>query len=437
MRNLKALYKKIIPLAVRDQVYAFRLFLGGNKELKLIKSQQEQNRLLEEKIAGKAKIKVAFFVVFSAVWKFDELYKLLVASERFEPVIFICPYLIYGQEKMLEEMNIASKKLQEKGYHVVNTYNAKNDSWLDIKQEFKPDIVFFTNPYRYVTKDDYYITNFSDVLTCYVPYSCAVCSLQKSQYDQLFHNLLWRFFVETPINLEFSKTFSRIKGINTRVSGYPSLDVFLNKNYQPTDVWKIKDAQVKRVIWAPHHTIDNREELDFSTFLFYHEFMLKIATELEGKIQLAFKPHPILKAKLYDLEGWGKERTDNYYTMWEELPNGQLELGEYTDLFYTSDFMVFDSISFIMEYLYLQKPGIFTLKSPHVPKKLNKLGELCLGNYYKVNNKEELRASILQLLAGEDPLFQTRKTFFKEYLNPPNNGTATENIFHELIKTVK
>lgn len=412
---------------IRDKVKSIN-------ESVLIRKRRRQLSFIEERLKGRTRVKVAFIYIFSAVWKIDELYQMLLQDERFEPQIFICPYMVGGRERMLQEMDIAVEALTKKGFHFINTYDRSTDQWLDIKNEFDPDIVFFTNPYAGLTKDAYYITNFPNALSCYVPYSCAVCSLQKSQYDQLFHNLLWRFFVETPINLTFSKAYSRIKGENTVVTGYPSLDVFLRKDYQPKDVWKIKDDKLKRVIWAPHHTIDNREDLNFSTFLEYHDFMLSLAQRYRDKIQITFKPHPILQTKLYKLEDWGVERTDAYYRAWDELANGQVMLGEYVDLFYTADIMIFDSISFIMEYLYVRRPGIFTVKGQHIRNRLNKLGQMCLDNYIEAGTASAIEEAIDQLLLGHDSLKEKRDDFFYSVLKPPHGRTASENIYDELKK---
>ena len=74
---------------------------------------------------------------------------------------------------------------------------------------------------------------------------------------------------------------------------------------------------------------------------------------------IAFKPHPILKPKLYKHALWGKERTDAYYHCWETMENTQLEMSDYIDLFMTSDAMIFDSVSFMTEYLYTKKPALF------------------------------------------------------------------------------
>ena len=66
-----------------------------------------------------------------------------------------------------------------------------------------------------------------------------------------------------------------------------------------------------------------------------YDLMIEIALLYKDKVQIAFKPHPLLKEKLIKL--WGAQATDDYYRKWDNLPNGQLETGDYVDLFKTSD----------------------------------------------------------------------------------------------------
>src|SRR5690606_23808246 len=122
--------------------------------------------------------------------------------------------------------------------------------------------------------------------------------------------------------------------------------------------WKNKSTKLKRIIWAPHHRIDEKgSKYSFSNFLKFHQSFLELAQENSDKIQIAFKPHPLLKQKLYVHKDWGVEKTRQYYNSWAQLPNGQLALDDYIDLFLTSDAMILDSISFIAEYAFTRKPS--------------------------------------------------------------------------------
>lgn len=266
----------------------------------------------------------------------------------------MCPAVNYGKGNMLVEMEKSYKFFKNKGYNVIKTYNQETDTFLDVKQDIAPDIIFYTNPYQGLIMDKYYITNFMDTLTCYTNYAFYVSNRHKEVYGQLFNSILWKTFYETTIHEKMAKDYDRNKGNHVVVTGYPSMENLIYGSRSCDNVWKNCDENIKRIIWAPHHTIDLREGLGYSNFLKYYKFMLNIADEYKDRVQIAFKPHPLLKAKLYNHVEWGKERTEKYYSLWESNRNTQLETDDYIDLFNSSDAMILDSGYFTVEYhLYL------------------------------------------------------------------------------------
>jgi len=146
-------------------------------------------------IKKKEKIRVVFLLIHEPVWKYEELYYLLKNDSRFEPMVVVCPFMVYGKENMLRDMDQAYNAFLEKGYNVIKTYTQETDSWLDIKKEIKPDIVFFTIPHP-VTKKEYYIGNFLNTLTCYVPYTFQNTFHYQQNYNRFFHNVLWRAYYQ-------------------------------------------------------------------------------------------------------------------------------------------------------------------------------------------------------------------------------------------------
>jgi CDP-glycerol glycerophosphotransferase (TagB/SpsB family) len=314
---------------------------------------------------------------------------------------------------------------------VVKTFDERTGQWLDVKKEIKPDIVFFTNPYI-ITRPEYLITNYLDTLTCYVPYGFKNTYLHQFHFNQLTQNFVWKFFLETNIHQKLATKYSGNKGRNTVVTGYPGMDSLLLKDSIPKDVWKIKNRNIKRIIWAPHHTIPgNGVTLDFSTFLKYYEFMPKIAEKYKNQIQIAFKPHPMLRENLNNLEGWGKQRTDSYYKKWEELPNGQLNEFEYINLFITSDAMIHDCGSFSVEYLYTSKPVMFLVNDETITDRYNEVGKMAFSKLYHGRNTLEIETFIVDtILNANDYMREERMNFFNEVIKPPNEITASENIFN-------
>ena len=424
----KKVLKRIIPAGIKKR---FSL-IYSNYQLRKLQVYQTQTL---DRIRKKNKIEVVFIIYLEAEWKYEELYRIMIKDSRFEPVIVICPYISFGEETMFREMKRAYEYFKKGLYNVVIAFDDNNNNkWLDINEELKPDIVFFSDPWG-ISRPEYLITNFKKVLTCYVPYTFVISYLNEGYFNGSMHNLVWKFFLETKIHKKISKQYSNINGKNTIVTGYPGLDVLLKKDYQPKYVWKIKDKKIKRIIWSPHHTISGQgATLNYSTFLKYYDVMFEIADKFKNRIQIAFKPHPMLRLKLNLDDVWGKEKTDTYYNKWAELSNGGLFEGEYVNLFYTSDGIINDSSSFLIEYLCTNKPQLFLVNDNSVSDRFNEVGKKALNTVYMGKTVTDIENFIeTVILNKQDVMGKERTSFFNSVVKPPNNVTASENIFNYIV----
>ncbi len=392
----------------------------------LIKFISCRHKKAVKKLKDKDKIKVAFFALYSSVWKYDELYKLMSKHISFEPIIIVCPIINNGIDYMIAEMERTFQIFKDKNYNVVKAYNTIDKTYLDVKKIIKPDIIFYTNPYRGLTNEKYYINRFIDTLTCYVPYAIMTTNY-KEFYDLDFHNLLWKIFCETTIHKEIASSIQRIKGRNMVVTGYPGCDRLVSKNTSYKDVWKNKSRKIKRIIWAPHHLMNEMNRM--SNFLEYCYFFLEIAQRYKDKIQIAFKPHPLLRIKLEKDSNWGIEKTDIYYEKWKNLENGQLECSDYIDLFLSSDALIHDSGSFITEYLITGKPSLFMVRDEKVMKQWSKYGDMALAVHYQSRNSIQVINFIEDVVINEkDWMKSIRYDFLNKVTLPPNGLSASENI---------
>ena len=371
--------------------------------------------------------KVAFFVTHSSVWKYDYLYYLMQEHERFDPIVVICPIVNYGRENMLMEMERSYNLFTEKGYNVVCAYDVVSDTYMDIKAKLEPDIIFYTNPYKGLIDRKYYIDKFLDKFTCYVPYSASICS-EPSQFKLGFYSLLCKFYLENTLSQQIAKKEMKNNAWNTQVVGFPALDAMFNNSIKE-DTWR--HNQQFKIIWAPHHSFDDECSVHFSNFLQISDSMLKIRDKYKKDIQIAFNPHPLLYIKLLNL--WGEEKTDDYFQNWAKGDNSQYEDGEYVDLFKTSDAMIFDSISFIYEYLYTQKPSLFIYNN-NIDEQLNDFGKAALKCHQFAVSVYDIENFILQVINQEpDPLLNRKKDFYQKNIQPSNAQTASENILMNLL----
>lgn len=429
--SLKQKIKKYMKNMLPVSMYSFFKDLQTKSDFRHGNKLREGYTALEEKMRSYTQINVAFFVIESSMWKYDELFKLFLNSSLFAPQIVICPYLNYQGSQMQRIMDEAQTFFYNKKYPYIITYNHFLNTFIDIKDVFYPDIIFYCFPYLSATKESLYgIYHFPKSLICYVPYSSMVCNA-KIQFDKTVQNFAWAFFVENHLVKKMLEEYSPTKGNNAITTGFPSLDVYRKNDYVPCNVWK--HAQMIKIIWAPHYTIlDGVVEIAFSTFLQYCDDMVGLARKYSQEIQVAFKPHPFLYPTLCSY--WGKEKTDDYYDIWKNMDNTQLVTGDYVDLFKTSSAMIFDSVSFIVEYLYTQKPSLFTYKKG-VENQLNEYGIRAFECHEKASSLQEVDVFIRNLISGVSDDFAMRKgVFYQEYLALPNGRTAADNIYDYIIE---
>jgi CDP-glycerol glycerophosphotransferase (TagB/SpsB family) len=254
------------------------------------------------------------------------------------------------------------------------------------------------------------------------------------QYNQVFHHSLWRLFLETEFHKGYSEKFRISKNKNTIVTGFPGLDSVFNDKFIPENPWENKNPNILKIIWAPHHTIEGQGSgLDYSSFNNYYDFFIKYL-EKNPNIHIAFKPHPLLREKLYLDKKWGTNKTDKYYNKWNSITNGQLEEGNYINLFFHSDAMILDSGSFIAEYLYFDKPIQFTKKDERILERFNSFGQEVFNHLYQAKDEAEVKNFISEVvIKGNDALKVSRNKFLNEVVLPKNGKIASENIYTELI----
>jgi len=372
------------------------------------------------RIRRKKQLSVVFLVSDVGTWKTEELYLQMKKNERLSPHIVLLPYA--GED---ESMLYAEKYLQEKGYPYTPLPSDKK-----INDILPADIIFYQKPYN----DSYlpparFFHNLKSVF-CFANY--AFHSLEdRWANDQPLHNIAWQLYFENESAAASTRPLMINKGKNLYVTGLPTTDAYLKNKEEVHDPWKSMTTQKKKIIWAPHFTIDERAYYSNSTFLMYADFMIELAQKYADRVQFAFKPHPLLKQKLVEL--WGAEKTEAYYKKWSEMDNTQLEQGEYVGLFLHSDAMIHDCSSFTIEYHYTKNPVLYLLRGEHRTDNLNEFARKAYNLHQKARSKEEIEQFLVNILEGKDENKPEREQFYQEYLLPPNGKTACENIIQCLL----
>lgn len=412
-------FLKIIPKSYKNYYHQFIL------KCTIARIQRKQSCALK-KLKGKDVINCVFFALHEESWKYDEIYRIMVKNPRFNPTILICPVVNYGRDNMIHGMDKCYKYFSERGYNVIKAYDKNNNSYIDAKT-LNPDIIFYTTPYESQIDYRYYIKRFEEVLSVYVPYFINSNNDFQLSCNRELHNLVWRRYAETEFHRKLSQKYAENKGINVVTTGYPGVEHFLNAKTIDTI-----ERKKKCIIWAPHHSIESRGLICYSCFLQYYNEMVDLAKKYSDAVHFVFKPHPLLRNKLY--LKWGRKRTDAYYNNWASMDNTSLNEGTYETLFIESDAMIHDSASFIVEYLYLNKPVMRTLNGENLNRLFNEFGIECINNHYHAKNIQDIEAFIQNVIQGNDPMKEQRSRFIIEKLIP--KGSPSQNVVNDILDSI-
>lgn len=372
-----------------------------------------------KRLRKKSVINVLYVLNELGTWKTETLYLKMLEHLRFNPRLLLVP----GKETP-EAIEVLKQYLDSKKYK----YEVINDNGSAYKKQFDTDIIFYQKPYDKVMDYKYTYLYHLDKLFCYVLYG-----FRNRNYPQIrnyrFVKVIWQFYAENEKVIEESIPVFSTKGKNLVCTGLSFMDdLLLDKSFYPNP-WN-DYGNKKKIIYAPHHSIVS-ELYEYSTFLDYCDFMLEMAVKYKDKVQWSFKPHPVLKSKLYEL--WGEDKTNEYYKRWEEMNNTQVASGDYMGLFKYSDAMIHDCGSFRLEYLYTGNPVMYLYKGNPVSDYMNWESTEALNLHYKGYNKEDIERFINDVIKGYDPLKTQRDSFVSTYLTPPNGKTACENIINAIL----
>lgn len=388
--------------------------------------------ILVRRLRHKEQINIVFFAMALPMWRYQHLYEELQKHPKFNPIIVILPSCSYSKEQQNSDVNALRTYFDSKGISYVLGEN-EDGSLYDVRANLLPDILFFPQPYSGIYVDDLSYHRFYDKLLCYTPYAFWTSKGEWS-YAQMLHKMSWKLFYSTELHRKDAKRYSPIKDSNVEIVGYPTADDFLHSNHH--DRWKKQDTKKKKVIWASHFTISSGGYLYQSNFLWMADLMVHLARTYSDQIQFVFKPHPRLYTELCKHPEWGEAKARDYYTLWETMDNTQIEIGEFVDLFMTSDAMIHDCGSFSVEYHYSENPVIYIAQNfeEQVADK-NDFGKLAMNLHYVGKTKEDIINFIDNVvLNGEDPIKPQRQQFKHEYLLPPNGKTVAENTMDVFLK---
>lgn len=160
----------------------------------------------------------------------------------------------------------------------------------------------------------------------------------------------------------------------------------------------------------------------FSTFLRWHEFVLREFAARRDRLALVLRPHPLLFGTLISRRLWPQAKIDQFLARAEAAGVRLDRAPSYLPLFARADAMLSDASSFVLEFSATGKPLAY-LHNPDGPQ-LNDDGDFVRDHCYWTEREEELRSFLDQVEAGEDPRGAARRAAFPRYIHLPPEGTG-------------
>lgn len=373
------------------------------------------------KMREKRQITFLFVLQDLKQWKTESLYLSMLKHPRFNPILGIASNKeVIGKEKDLVDY------CHQKNYNYILLESNKT-----LIQQANPDIIAYQKPYKELIHEAHYVSKNRKALFVMIPYAMNSVIMDWA-INQWGYLLCWQLYSENEMCCEDRRKLSWIKGKNYVITGFPIMDEFLSDKTCFMDPWP-KDRSLKRIIYAPHHTIGDMhyEGISYSTFLENADFMLQMREKYKNKVYFIFKPHPLLHRKLEMY--WGEEKTESYYNKWRYSENSHIEEGEYIGLFKYSDAMIHDCSSFTIEYLYTGNPVMYLTKEENHEENLNRMAKEAFRLHEKGNNHIEIEQFIERIISGINIHRDEMIKFRKERLTPPHGKKASDNIINAIL----
>lgn len=411
-------------------------FIAGEKlglNLTMINVERDCLIQLKKNVAKTRTLNVSIFVYHRAHWAMDSVYHELIKAGFNVQIILFPPYEL-SEDQTKKEHEINFKFFKDSGYNVIKGYDYKNKKFYDIEKNM-PDIIFYQTQWMVFFPEQFQAENLYNKALCIgVPYGPYVAKIQQHQFNEKFHNLVWFICSENIVARQMAEKYADNNGCNTVLTGYPKMDQL----YSPKVIqnhWKTQDK--KRIIWAPHYSINTYCDIDFANFHIYYQRFLDFVKQKQD-IEMIFKPHPLLKNRCIETEIMTEIEYDKYVKTWNNLPNGSAVMnGNYIDLFKTSDAMILDSLGFISEYLYTKKPICFInkfLNKQELLTHFNEFGQMAIQQCYIAQSWKGTEEFINEVvIGGNDYMKPQREEFYDKYLKL-NEGCAGKAIV-DYIKT--
>ena len=393
-----------------------------------------------QKKEKKTKIRVGFLIQVPNNWAvLEPVYEAAKTMENVEPVILLMPeltYFCYVKLMHVEWEKAYSFGHERYGDQCIETWHPETETWVD-PAALDLDYVFLPRPYETYLPKAYKASGLRKITrVCYVPYSSPLLDDYRLLYNMHFVRNVRLIFCEKQHSLEYvSKLLApTVKSGDQKVfcTGFPKFDLNQGGEGVESPLWpRSREESKQRIIWTPRWNMDPWQ--GGSSFMKYRERILQYAQE-HSDADLIFRPHPLAQSALV-ADGYVTEQEwMDYLQKYRDGNNTNVDLTTtYYDLMWSSDVLITDVSSMIMDYLLTGKPVIYcaTPAMGTMSDDPSLAIRDLLPGLYVVHDFSEIEAVLKQLRQGKDPKLGNREELIRRMRR---DGHIGRNIMELLVQ---
>lgn len=385
-----------------------------------------------EYISRENKIKCLFLIHNIESWdSVFSVYNEMLHCEKFN-VIIASINRRYPGSSIFKDEDYVHRILTQLGIEHIRFNNVNSYDDLNIIKSLAPDVIFRQSQWDNDIPPGFSTNNLRFSKLCLIPYEIMnFVQLGFNHLSSYYHTSCWKLFVANKQTKIEQEQHDKLNGLNVFVTGHPKVKAL--KEAKP--FWPISsNPNVKKfkILWASHHSIDHNWS-NFSVFLNIYNDMLNWAKS-DNSIEFVFSPHPALVTVLESLnDPIQKESINNFFTEWNQLDNtNYYREGPYGPLFQSSDILIIDGISWLLEYQLMKKPIIFIERQDHSPFTVN--GELIASGTNRVSDFEQAKDKAYKFKGGELDLHRQNQEEVIETLLSIDD--ASNNIINSILDDI-
>lgn len=397
---------------------------------RLIKAQKEIDARLAEKKKKGEHVNVVFVCHRPQLWTtLKGVYEVLKDDPLFDVKIFAVPQRnkIKGRGFLNEVFQSEGAEEFWAGENCVNGYNYETGEWTDL-QTLHPDYVFFQQPYNVARPDCLLSSTVSQYakilyLTYYVMVDLDSRAEECTPVD--FMRDMSFYFAQNEDDKKFMEGRLEKGGPNIcqiPVTGHPRLERIREHVNDQCDMW-YHDESCK-ILWLPRWTTN-----EGACHFFSYGDALKTYCRNHPDIELMFRPHP---QAFKEWRSTGELTEEGEKKVREEFSQGNFHLDETRNFYpqmFTSDILISDPSSMIIDYFFTGKPIIYCAN--HGVN--DGIVDVLKPGMYWVNSWDELKNTLDMLRAGQDPLKEIRAECANKYQG--TDGIRSTEKIHEILRT--